>query len=402
MSGRGGWHWLDGSVRLRILGGLGERFLNECAQLDAVMEHVTPLECGFELDTAPQDVKLIRIAARKCRCEVQIIARRGAPFRLRRFRKRWGIAAGTLLGLFVLLWQPRAVWNIDFYNFTQGQEKQLRELLYREGVCEGVQADIAQLNVVESRIVSELPEYSWLQLNFVHGRLVAEKTDASTAPDMQVQEELTSLIASREGIIRGFDLRGGYIQVQPGQSVAQGELLVNAATVGKRTGKILYSAAVGCVWAQTQSVYRCFIPYESELNAPTGKTVVNRALITPLGRFPLGKTQTPENTLEQVSAQPVTLLGLHLPATLETQTLRICCQQTVSLSAAQAADIARSRIYDSLHVEAPECEILSRTESVEESEEGVLMTMNLTLLENIARQVPYTSEMEPEIPAEFG
>ncbi len=87
---------------------------------------------------------------------------------------------------------------------------------------------------------------------------------------------------------------------------------------------------------------------------------------------------------------------------LETQTLRICCQQTVSLSAAQAADIARSRIYDSLHVEAPECEILSRTESVEESEEGVLMTMNLTLLENIARQVPYTSEMEPEIPAEFG
>src|SRR5699024_5366296 len=128
------------------------------------------------------------------------------------------------------------------------------------GVCEGVQADIAQLNVVESRIVSELPEYSWLQLNFVHGRLVAEKTDASTAPDMQVQEELTSLVASREGIIRAFDLRGGYIQVQPGQAVAQGELLVNAATVGKRTGKILYSAAVGCVWAQTQRVYRCFVP----------------------------------------------------------------------------------------------------------------------------------------------
>lgn len=190
--------------------------------------------------------------------------------------------------------------------------------------------------------------------------------------------------------------------MQPGQSVAQGELLVNAATVGKRTGKILYSAAVGCVWAQTQRVYRCFIPYEIELNAPTGETVVNRALITPLGRFPLGRAQTPENTLEQVSAQPVTLLGLHLPATLETQTLRICREQTVSLSAAQAADIARSRIYDSLHVEAPECEILSRTESVEESEEGVLMTMNLTLLENIARQVPYTSEMEPEIPAEFG
>lgn len=155
---------------------------------------------------------------------------------------------------------------------------------------------------------------------------------------MQVQEELTSLVASREGIIRAFDLRGGYIQVQPGQAVAQGELLVNAATVGKRTGKILYSAAVGCVWAQTQRVYRCFVPYESELNAPTGETVVNRALITPLGRFPLGKTQTPENTLEQVSAQPVTLLGLHLPATLETQTLRICRQQTVSLSAAQAAD----------------------------------------------------------------
>lgn len=396
------WHWLDGSVRIRVTGGLGERFLNECVGLGAVLEHVSPIECGFELDTAPQDVKLMRMAARKCRCDFKVIARRGAPFKLWRYRRRWGLVIGAALGLFVLLWEPRAVWNIDFYDFTPAQEKQLRSLLYEYGVCEGVRADIPQLNVVESRIVSERPEYAWLQLNFVHGRLVAEKTDASNAPEMQTQETLTSLVAARDGIVRAFDLRGGYIQVDVGQAVARGQLLVNAATVGKRTGKLLYSAAIGKVWAETERVYRCFVPYAPEVLAPTGQTEVNRTLITPLGRIPLGRVRTLENAHEEISAQPLTLLGLHLPATLETQILRGYSSQTADLSAAQAADIARSRIYDSLNTEVEEYEILSKTETVEQQEDGVSVTLSLTLLENIAQQVPYTLEMQPEIPAEFG
>lgn len=395
------WRWLNGSVRLRVEGGLGERFLNECARLGAVIEDVVPTEFGFELNTSPADLSLMYTAAKKCRCEVRILSRYGAPFRLSRFRTRFGIAAGALLAVGILLWEPRSVWNIDFYDFTPEQEKQIRSLLYEHGICEGIRAESAQLNVAESNILAEQSEFGWLQLNFVHGRLVVEKTVAVPAPEMQTQQELTSLVAAQEGIVRGFDLMGGYIQVDHGQAVVKGDLLVNAATVGKRTGKILYSAAKGIVWGEVQHVFRCFVPYEQEIRAPTGSKLHNYALITPVGRIPLGRKQQAEPVETETSYQPVTLLGLHIPATLEVETLRLCAKQSVVLTEKQAEDIARSRIYDSLNDMVEEYEILNREETIDSQDNGVLVTMRFTLLCDIATPVPYTSSMEPEIPSDL-
>ena len=194
---------------------------------------------------------------------------------------------------------------------------------------------------------------------------------------------------------------GGYIQVDPGQVVAKGDLLVNAATVGKRTGKILYSAAIGTVWGEVQHVFRCFVPYEQEISAPTGSKLHNYALITPMGRIPLGKKQQAEPVKTEMSYQPVTLLGLHIPATLEVETLRLCAKQSVILTQKQAEDIAKSRIYDSLNNTVEQYEILSREETVDPQDNGVLVTMQFTLLCDIATPVPYTGTMAPEIPSDL-
>ncbi len=402
MSARSLWHWLDGSVRVRVTGGLGERFLNDCARLGAVIEDVRAVEFGFEFDTSPADVKLMRAAARRRRCEFAVVARRGAPFRLRRLRGRFGLALGAALAVFILLWEPRAVWSIDFYDFTPAEEKQMRALLYEHGVCEGVLADVAQMNVAESEILSGLPQYGWLQFNFVHGRLVVEKTDGAPAPEMQTQEELTVLVAACDGIVRGFDLMGGYIEVEPGQAVARGELLVNAATVGKRTGKVLYSAARGHVLAETRRVFRCFIPYELEVQAQGAVIGRSASLITPLGRLPLGEQTGEDGADVSVTAQPLTVFGLHLPATLETRTVRRRVSHAFSLTARQAADIARSRIHDALNDAFDEYEILARDETVEEQEAGVLVTLRYTVLADIAESAPYTVDLQPEIPADAG
>ena len=395
------WRWLEGTVRVRVEGGLCERFLNECSNLEVSMEDIRAVELGYELSTAPQDVATMRSAARRCRCGFSVVSRTGAPFRLGRYRRRAGLALGALLAAGILLWEPYSVWSIDFYNFTPAQEKKLRRLLYEQGITEGVRSEGAWLDVAESRIISQNPEYAWLQLNFVHGRLVAEKTDASQAPEMQTQEKLTSLVANADGVIRGFELQGGYIQVEPGQSVARGDLLVNAVTVGKRTGKLLYSAARGSVWAETKQVYRCFIPFAMSVAAPSGEKRRSYAVITPLGRIPLGEAEEQTQAAVRTHTHPLTLLGLHIPATLEIRTEYLCEEQTVTLGEELAADIARSRIFDAVGDAMESYEILSSSESADVRDDGVYLTVELNVLTNIAVQVPYTEEMQPEIPSDL-
>ena len=395
------WHWLNGSVRVGLTGGLGERFLNECSQVGAVVEDVCPTEFGFELSTSPQDLSTMRMIARRCRCALTVLERRGAPFRLRRLHGRYGLALGALLAVGILTWEPHSVWNINFYDFTPEQEKRLRDALYEQGVCEGARVDDELLNAAESRILAQEKEFGWLQLNFVHGRIVVEKTDAAEKPDDQTQQELTCLIAAADGIVREFDLQGGYIQVEPGQAVARGELLVNAATVGKRTGKILYSPAKGRVLAETRREYRCFVPFEMSVRTPSAEDRQYMALITPAGRVELGEAEYPEDAFVSVRAEPLTLLGLHLPLTLERSFVRPCDTETVRLTAEQAADIAQSRIYDALNSTLENYELLDRELDVQETEDGISVTMRFCILTDIARQVPYTAQMQPEISEEF-
>jgi hypothetical protein len=123
---------------------------------------------------------------------------------------------------------------------------------------------------------------------------------------------------------------------------------------------------------------------------PTGSAQNYHTLLLPEGHtLALYRSTPPQTVYGRVVRTPVTLWGLCLPATLETWELRQTEQVSVQRSPQLAAAQARLHIYDAIQAELGTYEILQQSEQQRETEDGLELTLRVTLVANIGRVVPF-------------
>ena len=80
-----------------------------------------------------------------------------------------------------------------------------------------------------------------MTLNFVHGRLVAEKVDRTQQPQA-LEQQYCDFVAAEDGRLTRLDVSGGFVRRREGETVSKGEVLVSSGRVG-RSGEALLSPA---------------------------------------------------------------------------------------------------------------------------------------------------------------
>ena len=384
------WNFWSGAVRFEIQGGQGERFLNSCAAADIPVQCVVPTPTGFMAQVPARDYTRLHRLARKARCRLNVRERKGLCFTLLAYRHRWGMLVGLALAVLALLVFPKMIWNIEFYQFTPAQEAALRRQLYEKGVYEGAFADMAQLRRIADGIFVEEKDYSWVSLNFVKGRLVAEKRDKEKTPAI-ISTEVTDLVATSSGLILSVDLRGGFLQKWPNQSVAEGEVLVSGASYNDQTQITAYAHSEGSVFARVEKTYTCTQPLRVQAQRPSGRMRHGYRLLVGGGAIPPGPApeQGPD-TETAVTREGLSLWGFHLPATLEHTRVRQVQPVEAELSPELAAQKARMKIYDALREKFPDYKLEDVQENVEAGDGEVTVTMRLTFVANIAKEAPFS------------
>lgn len=379
-----------GSVRFAVLGGRGERFLNLCVGAGIPVEHIRSTETGYEATVPLRDYRRMHKYARRERCRLRVREKYGAYFALRAYRGRWGILAGLALGALVLLAGKNLIWNICFLDFAPEQEAYARARLFEEGIYEGAFQDTARLMRAAAGLFVDSEEYGWVTLNFVKGRLVVEKTRREKPPAF-VDEALTDVVASSDGIVRRVDLQSGYPQVTPGQYVAKGQVLVSAMTLNSYEHP-QYSRADAAVYAEVERTYVYAQPLQGESTLPAAESRSYYALFLPWGRLPLyARAETPPGAACRVLRRPAAPLGFHLPALVEELQVRPLEQTRWRMTPAQAQAVARSRILDVIRTEFEAYELLEETPQARE-EDGVLtLTLHVRFLADIGKLAPYTA-----------
>lgn len=386
---KGIWQFLAGAVQFEIRGGQGERFLNLCAEQGIPIQQVQPAAQGYLAWLPVRHYRRVHRTARRCRCVLRVRRRKGLGFLLGHMRRRRGVWLGLALGAAALLLCPGMVWNIEFVDFTPVQEQSLRQQLYENDIYEGAFVDADQLRRVADRIFVEEETYNWVALNFVKGRLVAEKRDRNAAPQI-AGGEITDLVAKDSGVITAVDLEGGFLTAWPGQAVAEGALLATGANVNDLTGRVAYSRAAGQVYARMEKVYICTQPLELEAQVPTGRTVSGWRMKAGALDIPLTPAPSMEGLYTQtVTRQGLAPLGFHLPATLERTQLRGLETIRVRLSPGLAAQKARLQIVLYLRECFPDYVMESCKETVTQTERDVTVELRVIFTANIARQVPH-------------
>ncbi|MEG1778160.1 MAG: sporulation protein YqfD, partial [Angelakisella sp.] len=105
---------LRGSLRIKITGAATERFLNLCAARGIAFWDMKKTD----IDTVYASVRIegffaMHKYAGRCMCKIAVDKKRGMPFALRKYGRRYALWGGVLLCTAFILAMSRLVWTIE-------------------------------------------------------------------------------------------------------------------------------------------------------------------------------------------------------------------------------------------------------------------------------------------------
>lgn len=378
--------YLSGEVSFQLEGGLGERFLNSCADSLIMLKCIKATPTGYTMSVPYRHFFKASRLAKKYKCKLTVTKKTGICFLLLPYKHRYGIFAGIAAFALLLVLSQFVVWDIRFFECTPQQESILRHSLYEKGICEGSIVTKKQLEKVREELVIENSQFGWLTLNYIKGRIVIEKTDVTPKPNI-FSKNITNIVAAYDGIVRKIDVSGGFLQVCEGQSVAKGDVLVSGLRKDL-AGNIQKTHAEGKIYAEIEQTYE----YSQSLNFSKALPVNKSKSYYELRAFnmclPLfSQIKTPPESEQRLFRYPLSVFGFRLPATIYEYEVRQTQLTQINLTQEQAVHIARRKVYDTIYESLPEVQILSASESVEAFENKIVFRLKINAKANISKQI---------------
>lgn len=233
------WGWLRGYVVITVYGPNKEQFLNLALQQELDLYDVEWQEGTDPVLTAKVNQRHIgplRKIARRTRCRFRLGRRQGWPFFWRHLRKRKMLVLGFLLfclGLYVL---SGFVWFVRVTPQEKIQALDQQEVLEQAqeyGIRRGAWGRGLDFDAIEKELLHDIKELSWIsiQRQGILIRIHVAERDLWT----EAEENATrgAILANRAALIEEVLIKHGTPQVQAGQLVQKGDVLVTPLEDGK-------------------------------------------------------------------------------------------------------------------------------------------------------------------------
>lgn len=403
---------LRGTVTLEVEGPFPERLLNLCAQQRVDCWGLEWLDAHtLRLVTRRRTLGRLRSLAGRVGCEVRVEQRRGLPFFLGRFRRRYAFLLGLALSLTAVFFLSQFILTIEVTGNETVPAGQILWELRRQGVRPGVYGPSLDRKDIAQRALLELDELSWMSINLYGTRLEVVVREAVKAPELTEEEGSGDVVAKAGGIILQVEPLAGEALVQEGDMVAKGDVLISGLVsmeppqYSGRPMRYYQTVARGRVWARTWRSLEGAIPLESQVKTYTGEEKTLWSL-TMLGRtvdfFKSSSIAWP--TYDKItSVYQLTLPGGGAaPMMLTAQRCRSYETTTVSLDRDAAQTMLEQQLLARLEGEiGPEGQVLSH--SFEARVDGAMLKVTLTAecREEIGTPVAVQREIPGEqVPAE--
>lgn len=317
--------------------------------------------------------------------------KRGFPFLVARYRRRYGLILGFLVGLFLLFYSQLFVWQVNIEGNKTIPSSEIEKALYECGI--GVGRYIPNIDVHRDAniLLSQYEKISSAAISINGTYLSISVLENSFPPDIVNTSGFYNVIADRDGVILDIDAADGQPEVREGDAVLKGQLLINSFIEGKN-GSFYPTHARGIVYAAVEESYNLEIPLSRITKRYTGRSEVKRTFYILGARVPtLFSDYCSYEYFDGISAmKDISLFGfIRLPVrlfrTVYTEYVPITAEITCE-DARIIADDALKSFLDELDSEILQCD----SEFTEDKEKGVcLLRANAVIKYDIAKEVPY-------------
>lgn len=328
------FHLLTGSVQFEILGEHA-RFLNMAAKSGFGFWGFSRRETRAEVCCRASEYRHLRPVAKRCSVRLRCVEKRGLPFQAARLRKRKGLMAGILCGIGIYWFLNGFVWGVTVTGTDTLSEKLVLEAAQQSGVFPGAGKEDFVPQQAAYEIISQVPGLQWAAVNTDGCFAEVSVREQALTPEITDDREWSNIVAARDGVILGVEAEHGRQEVQIGDTVKAGQLLISGLyqeipdPYSPPPEEILQTlgSARGSVTAETYREFAVQVSAVKKEWVPAGKEKTCSSLIIFGLRIPLGFHSTPKGEYQSYQkTKTLTFLHTELPVVLQ-QEIRVSLEE---------------------------------------------------------------------------
>lgn len=208
---------------------------------------------------------------------------------VRPFRKRWGLAVGLVLFLGLVFYSSGFIWQVEVVGCEETSATQVLADLEAMGLQIGCRRSI-DVGPIENRYLKGNEKLSWMSINIRGTTAYVEVREKGIKPEVVDLTVPSNVYAARDGIILSIMDYGGTRQVQVGEAVAAGDLLVSGDWTDKY-GVRHFTRSIASIKAETFHETTVSIAFNEKIRRKTGEKRNYFAISLGKFKFPLYFTQ---------------------------------------------------------------------------------------------------------------
>ena len=310
---------MTSKVYFEVYSGLYCDFLNYLVEKEIFVSLIKSTDFGFTATCMAKDYKKIARAAKKFQCKTKIIRKNGLYFKSRKVLARKGIVLSAALAFLYVFLFSKLIWRIDIIAPSKNITEDVNTILYENNCYAGAVFNQEKNQNIIQKIFMDVDNVGYVTLNFYKGILTC-KVDA-TINKMPYLENSTSgnITASLDGVIEELEIYNGFSDIQIGQTVLKGDVLVEPTYVD-RNGTLQQVMPRAFIKAYCLKEYSAQTDFNKEVFIRTGKYTeqvslkfIGKKILIKKADIDAYKQYESEKYFENI-----TILGFSLPLTKET------------------------------------------------------------------------------------
>ena len=379
-------NYLLGYLTISIEGYYIERFINICkSKKIPVWNLKKDKDIKLYLKIGIKDFKDVCEIVKKTKCKVKIIDKRGLPFLLHRYKKR-KIFLFFLIVLIILIGlSSNFVWNVDIQEEKGQKIENLMQDIEETGLKVGRLKAKVNTKEVINKIRLKRKDVAWMGIELKGTNAIVKVVKSDEKPDIIDENDYCSIAADKAGIITKINAQNGTANVKVGDTVNNGDILINGWMEGKYTG-IRYVHAKGEIEAKVWHTKHKKVQYKSTEKRKTGRCENKYEIKFNNFKINLNKRVSKFKIYDTISAENKFKLfsDFYLPISIVKNINEEVVEEEKSYTLEEAKDIGIKELQEELDSEIQdEKRIVNKNINIYEAEDGIDIYVTYEVLENI-------------------
>lgn len=368
------YRFFCGVLKVEFFGVYPEKVLNLCAKNGINVWSARYKKQKIHCKMIARDFLRLRKILRKSGIKAHIIEKRGFPFFIRKYNKRFGIVLGFIIFFAFLQIMSGYIWIIDVVGNETVKESEIISHCEEIGIKQGIRKSKISPKADAQELLLKNDKLAWGSLNIEGCRLTVNVTEITEkTADTAIA---TNLIATADGVIKHIDVKSGNCVVKVGDVVKKGDVLVSGIIENMSETKFVRSQGEIIAETETEVVLKeNFVKKEA---LPNGKVKNKRVFEFFNIKIPL-YLGTEKGLFEaKDSAWQFKLFGQNLPIKIHTKKFIFKTEHTVKISPNKAEEKLKERLKS-------ECEGSIKTQQITQTKEYAQLSAVIVVRQNIAK-----------------